>query len=146
MITRDSFIEIARQHGFGLEQAHNVLGMVRAWLQARGHPPTAASFYIYRAERSAPGGASGTAGQRLRLVLAFATADSAFSFVQRSKLAGMPRLMRVSVSQLLAVMVQRSDIGAVLIADEPMEMLPATHLPAGLRLERTRVLEKLKGE
>jgi hypothetical protein len=146
MITRDSFIEIARQHGFALEQAHNVLGMVRTWLHARGHSPTATSFYIYRAERSASAGTASTAGNRLRLVLAFATADSAFSFVQRSKLPGTPRLLRVSLSQLLAVMVHRSDIGTVLIADEPMELLPGTHLPAGLRLERAKVLDKLKGE
>jgi hypothetical protein len=146
MITRDSFIEIARQHGFGLEQAHNVLGMARTRLHARGHSSTATSFYIFRAERSAPAGTQGATGTRSRIVLAFATADSAFSFVQRSKLAGTPRLMRVSLSQLLAVMVQRSDIGAVLIADEPMEMLPASPLPAGLRLERAKVLDNLKGE
>ncbi len=136
-------IEVARQHGFRTEMACVALDFTATRLRERGQAARS-HFYIYRTESKHVG--AGRAGERLRVIPAFAMPDSALSFVQRSQLGSVPRLSRMSVAQLLAAMVQRPTIGALLFVDEPITIVPKHSLPAGLRLERAILLEILKGE
>lgn len=138
------FREVVQQYGFSAGRAQVALETITTQLRARGHT-THRPFYIYRTGGSSLEGAAAAGAARPRTLLAFATADSALLFVQRNALSPTPRLLRLPLAQLLAVLVQRPAIGALLVADEPIEALAPGELPAGLRLERALLLDLLKG-
>jgi hypothetical protein len=137
------FVATAHKCGFPAPAARATFDVVVAMLRERGHTARTA-FYIYRIEKS--GVSNDGAGSRPRVVLAFATPDTALGFVQRHQLGPTPRLLRASLAQLLSVLLQRPAIGALLFADEPIECVAGSYLPRGLRLERAMVLKMLKGE
>lgn len=138
----DIFTQVAQQHGFTAHMARTTLDMTGARLRGRGHAAHG-YFYIYRTGGSGVGGDG--RGHRPRAVLAFANADSALAFVQRNELGPPPRLMRVSIAQLLAIMIQRATIDAVIFVDEPVDGFMRNRLPAGLRIDRVMLLTMLKG-
>jgi hypothetical protein len=120
-----------------------VLDTTAARLRKRGHHASG-RFYIYRTAQSSGAGQGGQT--RPRTILAFANPDTALGFAQRSRLGHAPRLWRISLAQLCAIMIQRPVIGTLLFADEPIEIIAEDYLPVGLRLERTVLLMMLKGE
>jgi hypothetical protein len=134
---------VARQHGLRAAQAPEALDTAVRQLRERGHRGSL-EFYLYRSTGSGVG--SGDTSERARLVLAFATADTALAFAQHNRLRPTPRLLRASLEQLLALLLQRSTIGTLLFADEPLEMAAAGGLPVGLRIERAAFLQLLEGE
>lgn len=135
------FAKLAQQQGFSAESASLALAAVEARLAERG--THARRFYIYRI---AGGGAGvGSASDRMarpRLLLAFPSADAALGFAQRSGLPPAPRLIALSLAQLLAAMIQRPALGALLLADDRDEPM-ARGLPDGLRFERDALLALL---
>jgi hypothetical protein len=133
---------VARQHGFHAAQASVALDMTTRQLRERGHRGSL-KFYLYRSTGSGAGGRD--AQERVRLVLAFATADTALAFAQHNRLRPTPRLLNVGLEQLLALMLQRPTIGTLLFADEPLEITRAGKLPTGLRIERAAFLKLLEG-
>jgi hypothetical protein len=137
---------LTRQHGYDLSTIHAVLADTRTRLRQRGHTQTAL-FYTYRTGGGTDSLATAAApSSRPRRVLAFATPDSALALAQHNRLSPPPRLLRVSLVQLLVVLIQRPAIAAVLVADEPLELPPRGQLPAALRLERLNVVHRLQGE
>jgi hypothetical protein len=142
MVDSTVFLETVRQQGYAVQYAQRALTTIATKLQECGHA-TNTYFYIYRTGKSGMGGDE--VKEHPRTVLAFATADSAFSFVQRNHLKSTPRLWRASLAQLLAVLVQRPTIGALLFAHEPIEINAQNRLPIGLRIERTDILKMLEG-
>lgn len=145
MIDNDIFTTIACQKGFTAPMAQTVLETTARRLRQRGHH-ISARYYTYRSTKGGSGDERDRASERPRLVLAFATADTALSFAQRSRVGQTPRLLRVSLAQLLAVLIQRPLIEAVLFVDEPITIAEQNQLPIGLRLERNLLLTMLKGE
>lgn len=147
------FIGVAQQHGCSPHAARAVLDAITQQLRVRrlqvaGFQSSTfhlTPFYVYRTGGSGVGGDSGGSG-RPRLLMAFPSADSALAFAQHNQLGTTPRLLSMSVPQLLATLVQRASISAILFVDEPAEAPPGGHLPPGLRLERITLLEMLKEE
>lgn len=140
------FIGVARQQGYSAEAAHAALGAVRARLRAAG--VAAQRFYIYRTGDGGVGGGEGGAGEpagRVRLLLAFQSADEALAYAQGSGLGASPRLIGLTLSQALAAMIQRPAIGALLVADEGGGPAAPGTLPAGTRIERAALIELLVG-
>jgi hypothetical protein len=136
------FIGVAQQQGYSAEAAQAALTQTVERLRERGDPvPT--SFFIYRAGVGA-GEGSGSSTARPRTLLAFRSADTALVFAQRSGLARSPRLLSLSLPQLLAVLVQRPTIGTLVLADEIDATLGANTLPPGFRLERSALIELLQ--
>jgi hypothetical protein len=134
---------IARQHGFRVAQTPVVLDRAAHQLRERGHHGSL-EFYLYRSTSS--GASGGDTPERVRLVLAFATADTALAFAQHNRLRPTPRLLRASLERLLALLLQRPNIGTLLFADEPLQIRAVGELPAGLRIERAEFLQALEGE
>lgn len=134
------FIEVAAQLGYPAEAAGLALEWAAGLLAARGL--TRGRYYIFRSGGGA-GGGSGGGGERPRLLLAFPSADAALSFAQRQRLGAAPRLLALSLAQILAALAQRPAIGAALFADEA-EPAPGG-LPAGLRIGRAELLGRLGG-
>lgn len=141
------FLGIARQHGYAAEAALHVYETIAATLHARGLRP---ALYIYRSgerppESAASGDGSSMPPLRPRTLLAFATADAALGFAQRMRLQGSPRLRRMHLAQLLAVMLQQPSIVALHIADEPLEIPANQQFPAGYLIQQNDLHEMLKG-
>jgi hypothetical protein len=133
------FIEVAGGLGFPAAAALASLEWASGLLATRGL--ARGRYYIFR---SGGGGAGqGGAGARPRLLLAFPSADAALGFAQRQRLGAAPRLLALSLAQILAALAQRPAIGAALFADEA-EPAPAG-LPAGLRIARAELLGRLEG-
>jgi hypothetical protein len=133
---------VARQYGLRAAQVPGALATIAHQLRERGHH-SALEFYLYRSTGSGTG--SSDARERARLVLAFATADTALAFAQHNRLRPTPRLLRTSLEQLLALQIQRPTIGTLLFADEPLAITSAGKLPAGLHIERAAFLQLLEG-
>ena len=137
------FVEAAQAAGFSAHAAAAALAEIAERLRQRGS--SGATFYIYRtASPAAP--AAPTAPPpptRPRVLLAFRSADAALSFAQHSGLSRSPRVMRLGLPQLLAVLLQRPNIGSLLFADDVEDVLTHRGLPPGLRLERSMLLELL---
>jgi hypothetical protein len=135
------FIGVAQQHGFSATAA--TVALERICEQVPGSFAASGRFYLYR---TAGGGMGGGAGERApvrkRILLAFTSADDALGFAQHYGLGTAPRLLTLSLPQLLAVLIQRPSIRAVLIAAEH-ERLQPDGLPAGLRIERETLLAQL---
>jgi hypothetical protein len=137
------FINVAFQSGYGVAAASAAL----AWAQHRLSDGRAvpSRFYIFR---SASHGGDG-AGQapalnaRPRMLLAFASADAALGFAQAVRLGAAPRLAAMGLGQLLAALIQRPMISALLVADDHDGPITAG-LPAGLRIERVALLDQLQ--
>lgn len=137
-----SFIGTAQHHGFSSQIARTALDSVSSRLSELGYAADAA-FYVYRIGGNTTG-ASGGSG-RPRLLLAFASADSALAFAQRNSLGATPRLLRMSIAQLLAILLQRPSIGALLFVTELAEVPPGRQLPPGFHLDRMVLLDMLQG-
>ncbi|NJP04940.1 MAG: hypothetical protein HC837_04580 [Chloroflexaceae bacterium] len=137
------FIEIAQQQGFHGQQAHETLKTIGQQLHTCAIS-IQSPFYIFRTG----GGGTGQGGQanRPRLLLAFPSADDALAFAQHQNLRPTPRLLRVSVHQLLAILLQRPAITALILVDEHANMSQIGKYPHGYRLERTELLTMLKGD
>lgn len=134
------FVGVAQQQGYSPAAALDVLERLGAQLRERDETePT--TFFIYRI--GAGSGAGGGTSGRPRTLLAFRSADAALVFAQRSGLGISPRLLSLSLAQLLTVMLQSAAIGTVVFADEIDATLGANTLPPGLRLERSTLLELL---
>ena len=139
------FIGIAQQQGFSAGAARSALATVVEMLLKRGsNVPT--SFFIYRAGASEaePSGGAGSGSARLRKLMAFRSADTALVFAQRVGLGAAPRLLSLSLAQLLAVLIQRPTIGKLIFADEIDATLGSSSLPPGLHLERSALLALLE--
>jgi hypothetical protein len=142
MSDSDIFLHIARQKGFSAPRARLALHTAQNQLADRGYVQRR-YFYIYRTSpQGAVGGASSS--ERPRRVLAFATADTALGFAQHNHLRPTPRLLRASLGQLLAVLVQRSTIQSLLFVAEPLDIRTPGTLPAGFSLERAAVVHMLE--
>ncbi len=143
MQDREIFRTVAEQHGFDPQAIPGALAYVADQLQSHGHA-AGRYFYGYRTGAQSMGG-DATGATRPRLVLMFATADSALAFAQHNRLGAAPRLFRASLAQLLAILVQRPSIGTLLFVDEPVQSLPRGQFPSGVRLEREQLLAMLEG-
>jgi hypothetical protein len=139
------FIGVARQQGYSVAAAQATLAVVAARLREEG--VIARRFYIYRTGDAAVSGESGPSEPtgRQRVLLAFQSADAALAFAQAAGLGPSPRLIALSLSRLLAVLVQRPTIIALLVAAEGDAAAEPGHLPPGTRVERTALLELLAG-
>jgi hypothetical protein len=138
----DIFLLVAQQHGFTKPRARAALHTARSTLADQGYTQRG-HFYIYR---TSPQGAVGSASSsaRPRRVLAFTTADTALAFAQHNQLRPTPRLLRASLGQLLAVLVQRPTIQTVLFVAEPLSIQTPGALPAGFSLARAAVVHMLE--
>lgn len=144
------FYDVVRQSGLNAEAASLAFERVHSWLLERGHAAQS-RYYIYRTGKrglgaDTPQAAAEAASARPRTVLAFANADTALGFAQRHNLRPTPRLLRMSLAQLLAVQVQRPLIMRLIFVDEPLTIATTTHLPTGMVLNRERLLHMLKGD
>jgi hypothetical protein len=96
------------------------------------------------------GKAAGAPGaRRQRVLLAFLTPDTALAFAQRNQLnaADQPRLRRLSLLQLLQVILREPAIAAILfVADLGDQATPAGRLPLGVRIERADLIRSLHPE
>ncbi len=140
------FFRVASQHGYPAEAALHVYEAIV--VQLAGHGLTAA-LYVYRSGERPPEHAAGddapTPPLRPRTLLAFATADTALGYAQRMRLQGSPRVRRMHLAQLLAVMLQQPGIVALCMVNEPLEIPAGQQLPAGLLIQRDELHEMLKG-
>ncbi len=135
------FIGVAQQYGFRAEAAHAALKHIREQLQ--DHAVGASRFYLFRTAGGGVGaGTTEATPTRMRTLLAFVSADAALAFAQQYGLSAAPRLLTLSLPQLLAVLVQRPTIKALLIATEH-DGVSADGLPDGVRIERATLLAQL---
>lgn len=140
------FIDAARQQGYSDAAAHATLAAVHARLSEGG--VTAGRFYIFRSgDGSDGGGETGPVGPagRQRVLLAFQSADAALAFAQGGRIGAAPRLITLTIGQILAALVRRPAIGALLIADDSDAPARPGHLPPGTRIERAALIELLEG-
>lgn len=137
------FIELIHQQGYRPEAAQAAISTLEVSLHDYGYSTTTA-FYIYRTGNMHGGTGEGKSGERPRSLLAFPAADTALAFAQHNNLGKAPRLLRVTVPQLLAVMVQRPAIQALIFVDESADFPPRGQLPSGLRIDRELLLNMLE--
>lgn len=136
------FIGIARQQGYSVAAAQAALATVRGTLRAAG--VVARRFYIFRTGDGGVGSEGGGEHTgRPRLLLAFQSADAALAFAQRVGLAVSPRLVGLSLGQVLAAMIQRPAIVSLLVVDEEDGPLAPGALPHGTRIERATLVALL---
>lgn len=139
MISEDSQLKmLADEYQVGIEE---VRALLAAWHAQVG----AGQFYVFWT--------SGTGGgmrrsASLRTVLAFQTPDGALAFAQRNRLTvapEQPRLRRLSLLQLLHVMLREPAIVAILfVVDQDMSPLPLGYLPPGVRMVRSDIVQRLR--
>lgn len=139
------FVGVARRHGYSVAAAQAALAAVRARLSEGG--VVARRFYIFRTGAGGVGGepAPGESTGRQRLLLAFQSADAALAFAQGAGFGASPRLVTLTIGQLLAAMVQRPAIAALLVAHEGDAPARPGQLPPGTRIERAALIELLAG-
>lgn len=138
------FLGVARQQGYSAEAAQAALSFVRSRLVEGGVQTQ--RFYIYRTGDGGVGGGEGAPGEasgRPRQLLAFQSPDTALAFAQRSGLGASTRLIGLSLGQILAALIQRPSIAALLVADELDAPAAPGLLPPGVRVERSAVIEIL---
>lgn len=138
----DVFTTVAQQQGYASEVAAKAYTAARVALRSAGIGGHI--FYIYRTGGQGVGSAGPTA--RPRQVLVFQTADSALAFAQQQQLGLAPRLLRLDLAHLLGVLIQRPTIQALLFVHEPLETTTVGLLPASLHLERSKLVDTLKGD
>lgn len=136
------FLAQATQQGYSAEAAQRAFDQVRARLAERGLERT--HYYIFRSGGAggAGGGESGASAPSRRLP-AFPSADAAISFAQAGGLGKAPRLAALSLDQLLAALIQRPSIAALLFVDEDAPR--GQGWPPGLWVARGEVLGALGG-
>jgi hypothetical protein len=135
------FIGVAQQHGFPAAAAQAALEQVTALVREQGTLTT--HFYLYRTAGGALGGTAGAPPPaRPRTLLAFTSADAALAFAQHHGLGLAPRLLVVTLPQLLAVLIQRPTISSLLIATKQARTA-ADGLPEGIRMTRDTLLAQL---
>ena len=138
------FINVACQSGYGAAAAAATLAWARNRLGDGG--ATSSRLYIFRSASysgDSPAGQASTPTARPRVLVAFASADAALSFAQASGLGASPRLVAMGLGQLLTALIQRPMISALLVAADG-DGAPHAGLPAGLRIERTALLDQLQ--
>lgn len=143
------YLDTARHHGYQPHSARRALEQVAAWLNERfpcqQQAPETRAYYIFRSgSQAAESDATTTPPPRPRTLLAFTSADAALAFAQQATLTVSPRLLRMSLPRLLAALIQRPAITALLVVDDLDEHRTTTGLPDGFRLARGTLLELLK--
>jgi hypothetical protein len=135
------FIGVAQQYGYGAKAAELALKHVRTRLEQ--HNLDSSRFYLFRTGGGGVGSDTTTMPPaRTRTLLAFSSADAALAFAQSYGLGAAPRLLSLSLPQMLAVLVQRPTIRALLVAGEHDAIGP-DGLPDGIRIEREGLLAQL---
>jgi hypothetical protein len=143
------YLDTAQQYGYQQQPARRALDQVVAWLHER-HPLRRQSsahlaFYIFRSgSHPTEHAAAAVAPARPRILLAFTSADAALGFAQHASVAASPRLLRLSLPRLLAALIQRPAITALIFVDDLDERQTTTGLPDGFRLDRGALLALLK--
>lgn len=105
------------------------------------------ALYVFWSQAAGAASSSG-AERKPRTLLAFPSADAALAFAQRNQMSpagNPPRLRRLSMLQLLQVVLREPSIAALLIAAAEDEPPPAGRLPAGILLAREAVLARIQG-
>ena len=128
------FDEAARQVGATTTAAMQVLRDFEKQIAA-------GTYYVFRV-----GGGDGSGGGgegRKRTLFAFRSGDDALTFAQRNRLGPSPRLLRLSMAQLLTIMLHRSNVEAVLFVADVDDTMRPGQLPEGQRVTRTDLLEAL---
>lgn len=153
MDQRAVFLQLARQEGFYPDAALSAFNTIEASLNQVGYGGQT-TFYVYRIIRREGGEAEGEAGkdpgapgaEPSRLLLVFSSPDAALAFAQQHRLRPTPRLLSLNLAQLLATLVQRPALRALIFSEENAATSPATHhIPTVFRLERQELLAMLKG-
>lgn len=128
------FGEAATQQGRSVEGAIQLLRQLETQL---GSGP----FYVYRLGDTPSGGSGGAAKQRT--LFAFRSGDDALAFAQRNRLGPTPRLLRLTLAQVLTIMLHRPSVEAVLfVADVDDDVRPGQR-PAGHLVARGEILAVL---
>ncbi len=143
------YLDTAQQYGYQQQLARRALDQVMAWLHERyplrRQSPEHMAFYIFRSgSRSAEPADAAASPARPRILLAFTSADAALGFAQQATVAAAPRLLRLSLPRLLAALIQRPAISALIFVDDLDERRTTAGLPDGFRLDRGALLELLK--
>lgn len=132
------FYEAAQQQGISSATADRILAHYRETIGP-------GSFYVYRIESPKPdGGTSAAPSQRKRTLLVFRTGDDALSFAQRNRLGPTPRLLRISLANVLATLLQRPSLEAVLFITSVEDHIKPGQFPDGVRIERSHLLAALQ--
>lgn len=103
----------------------------------------AEAFYIFWSERGSEGQSG---GGRPRTLVAFASPDAALAFAQRNRMAEPghpPRLRRLTLTQLMRVLLREPSVNALLLAAAEEEPPPPGRLPAGVLLAREAAIARL---
>lgn len=128
------FGEAARQQGATAARAADVLRDLAAHV-APG------PFYVYRVGGEGSGSEGGESGSgKKRTLLAFQTADDALAFAQRNRLGPTPRLLRLSLAQLLTIMMHRPSVEAVLFVAIIDDAMRPGQFPQGRRVARAEII------
>lgn len=133
------FRKAAQQQGIALDVADRILAHYRETI---GYD----SFYAYRIESPKLEGTSNAsaANQRKRTLLVFRTGDDALSFAQRNRLGPTPRLLRLSLAHILATLLHRPALEAVLFVTIVDDHIKPGQYPDGIRVQRSHLLEALQ--
>jgi hypothetical protein len=132
------FDEAARQLGATTTAAMRVLRNFEQQIAA-------GTYYVFRVgggEGGSEGGGGGGEGKK-RTLFAFRTGDDALTFAQRNRLGPSPRLLRLSMAQLLTIMLHRPNVEAVLFVAVVDDTMRPGRRPEGQRVTRTELLEAL---
>lgn len=132
------FYEAAQQQGITESMADRILARYRETIGP-------GSFYVYRIETPKPdGGTNAASSQRKRTLLVFRTGDDALSFAQRNRLGPTPRLLRISLANILATLLHRPSLEAVLFVIIVDDDIKPGQFPDGVRIERSHLLAALQ--
>ncbi|NJN66545.1 MAG: hypothetical protein HC884_07435 [Chloroflexaceae bacterium] len=149
MDQRAVFLQLARQEGFYPDAALAAFNTIEASLNHAGYGQQA-TFYVYRMVRhegteAEAREAGGLEHEPTRLLLVFSSPDAALAFAQQHQLRPTPRLLSLNLAQLLATLVQRPAIKALIFSEEHAAVSPETRIPTVFHLERQELLVMLKG-
>jgi hypothetical protein len=150
-----AFLKVAQQEGF---QPHDILpafAHVEEQLRSVGYED-GHIFYIYRtpqrklaaSQEEAEAGVEGEAPpqERSRILVTFACPDDAFVFAQRNHLRPVPRLLPMTLDELLATFLQHAAIRSLIFSEEHATRSPDTHIPTVLHIDRRELLALLRGK
>lgn len=144
MSTITAFLGIALKEGFNLHRARATYKAVEARLAGMGYHANNC-YYIYRIGNKQTQVGQGASTERPRVLVAFSSPDAALAFAQRNRFRPTPRLHTLHLAHLLAAMLQSPAISALLIAEEHAEIEPDTQIPTVFRLNRTDLVDMLRG-
>jgi hypothetical protein len=148
------FLECAHKEGFSATTARRTYRTIQLKLERVGYAAQT-TFYIYRTGHKPEGSefesesesesGAGSSSKRPRWLLVFSSPDDALAFAQRKHLKPTPRLLPVQLVQLLMAMLQHPAINALIFTEEYATVSPETHIPTLLHLNRTELIDMLKG-